>query len=169
MHAALIATRHITPPPVIIYGNRFLAITTTMACIVVCKKAFALFKVTYPAGPPVDTQNISQNLTVNALVYIQAQLYKQYHLLVDQSSAIVSANLNSITPIYIYGDNGAATLSAVIAQTLAIATNLNSILQSATVVPAKQFLLTQLQQRIRVALLVFQSLALPINQRQPPQ
>ena len=162
MHVALIATRvPVSPPSSIIYGNRFLAITTTMSCIVICREAMGLLKI--------GTTNPSQNLAVNALALLYAQLYKQYHLLVNQSSAIVSANLNSILPIYTYEDDGAATLSTLILITRFIAGSLYGVLQAMAVIPERQFLLVQLQQRLLGALAIFQSLALPTNQLQPPQ
>jgi len=151
----------------VVYGNRFLAITTTLACISICQQAIALTSTHYPN--PIPDTIPAQSPTHAALILILFQLRKQYTLLVDQSSAIVFANLNDILPIYTYGNNGPETLSALIATTITIAMNLNTIIQSMTVASSKQFLLSQIQQRILAALLIFQSLALPTNQLQPPQ
>lgn len=137
-----------------VYGNQFVAATTTFTCIFLAKQAASL--TTSPAIAQTLTFGTSgQNSIIGSLQQLHRQLVDQYSS--DANGYTLDGALNN--PSY---------LSDRIISVIVIALQLNSLIQSLPidlVNAANVAKLSVLQYQMGVALRVLQSLAIPITLR----
>jgi len=135
MLAALIATRI---PPVINYGNQFVAATTTFLCIFLAKQAAAL------STNPIFSYSLLFSTQGNESIV--DSLDRLYY--------------NIVGPL---GTTSPTFLSVNIAAVIVVATRLNAIIQSLPVALVNVVKLASIQRQMGIALRLLQSLAIPIT------
>lgn len=156
MLAALLGTRI---PPVILYGNQFVAATTTFLCASLAKSAAAL-----STNPVFSYQLLFSTQGHESIVDSLDRLY--YNIVgplgsTSQGSHFTGLRLSGPTrPIPSFAQT---YLSIQIAAVIIVATQLNAIIQSLPVAPINVIKLGNLQQRMGIALRVLHSLAIPIT------
>lgn len=140
MLAAVIATRTgiIPPPPPIIaiYGNQFVAATTTFSCISFTRQASVLTTSSF----------VRASLDWSGPFSILGQLQQLYSVLIGPAA-----------------EDDPIVLSATIVQVITLANTLNALIQSLPVAPANVVALGVLQQRMLLAIRILNSLAVPPN------
>jgi len=137
MLAALIATRPALQPSVI-YGNQFVAASTTFLCSFLAKQAAAL------STNPVFSYQLLFSTQGNESVV--DNLDRLYYNIVGP--------LGSTNPLF---------LSLNIAAVIVVVVRLNEIIQSLPIAPGNASALADLQRRIGIALRLLRSLAIPIT------
>lgn len=149
MLAALIATRALPVPPVIQYGNQFVAATTTFTCITLAKRAAFL--------------------SANSVYSYQILFSTQGHPSIIESlnvyyKRIVNAYSSNANGYVAYGSLvNPSYLSDQIKSVIAVATTLNTVIQSLPVSADNLVKLADIQNRMEIALRLLQSLAIPIT------
>jgi hypothetical protein len=146
--AALIATRVIPSSPVV-YGNQFVAATTTFTLITLTKQAAFL------STNPLTSYQLLFSRQGNPSIKEQLDLY--YYRLVNA----YSSNSNGYTEFGAL--NNPLYLSNQIAGVIAVAIQLNTIIQSLSVSSSNITKLLNLQRTMGIALRLLQSLAIPIT------
>lgn len=157
MLAALLATRAVPVPPVIIYGNQFVAATTTFLCASLAKSAAAL-----STNPVFSYQLLFSTQGHESIVDSLDRLY--YNLVNPQSSnSLASVGDLGLSRDVVSLPTVASYLSINIAAVIVVAVQLNTIIQSLPVAQVNVSKLEDIQRRMRIALNLLHSLAIPIT------
>ena len=155
MLAALIATR----PSAAIYGDQFVAATTTFACIALAKRAaFLSTNPTYSYQILFSTQGRPSLVSLLDLYYAR--------IIGSLSSTSWGAHFTGlragVPPPRTKPLVTSTYLSNQIAAAIVVVTRLNVILQSLPVAPGNEIKLADVQRRVILALHILHSLAIPI-------
>src|SRR5579864_824463 len=155
MLAALLATR---TPPVIIYGDQFVAATTTFLCISLAKQAAFL-----STNPVFSYQLLFSTQGHESIVDSLNRLY--YNIVGPQGSASLGAHFTGLSGRIIRMPRPFTQtyLSIQIAAVIIVAIQLNRIIQSLPVASVNAIKLVALQRQMGIALRLLQSLAIPIT------